>query len=62
MEISSTTPAVQNDTQSSSATPLKKAIDVQEKQIEQIIESAQEQSKQTTAQKTGIGGNINLTA
>ena len=41
---------------------LKKAQDVQKKQIEQILESAQQQSQQTTAQKTGIGGNINLTA
>ena len=61
MEISSTTtPPVQNDAQSSPATPLEKAIETQEKQVEQIIEAAQEQSQQTTAQKTGIGGNINL--
>ena len=40
----------------------KKATDVQEKQITKLLESASEQSQQTTAQKTGIGNNINLTA
>jgi hypothetical protein len=40
---------------------IKKATDIQEKQIQKIIESATEQSKQVTAQKTGIGNNINIT-
>jgi len=40
----------------------KKAIDVQEKQIAKVLESASAQSQQTTAQKTGVGNNINLTA
>ena len=40
---------------------LKKAQDAQAQQIEKIIESAQEQSKEITAQKTGVGGNINIT-
>lgn len=41
--------------------PLDKAINVQEKQIETIIESATEQSKQMNAQKTGIGNSLNIT-
>ena len=41
---------------------MKKAQDVQEQQVLKVLESASEQSKQTTAQKTGIGSNINLTA
>ncbi len=39
----------------------KKAQDVQTQQIEKIIQSAQEQSKQINAQKTGVGGNLNIT-
>ncbi len=41
--------------------PLEKAINVQEKQIETIIESATEQSKLMNAQKTGIGNSLNIT-
>lgn len=40
---------------------MKKAQDVQEKQIQRILESSQEQSKEVTAQKTGVGGNLNIT-
>lgn len=40
---------------------MNKAQEVQEKQITKIIESASEQSKQVTAQKTGIGNSINIT-
>ena len=40
---------------------MKKAQDVQEKQIMKVLESAQEQAKQVTAQKTGVGGNLNIT-
>lgn len=40
---------------------MKKAQDVQTQQIEKIIKSAQEQSKEIIAQKTGVGGNINIT-
>ena len=40
----------------------KKAQDVQERQVLKVLESANEQSKQVTAQKTGVGSNINLTA
>ena len=38
-----------------------KAIDVQEQQITKVLEGVQEQSKQMTAQKTGVGNNINIT-
>jgi len=40
---------------------IKKSIDVQEQQVLKILESASEQSKQMTAQKTGIGNSINIT-
>jgi len=40
---------------------MKKATEVQEQQILKVLESANEQSKQITAQKTGVGGNINIT-
>jgi len=38
----------------------KKAQDVQEQQVLKVLESANEQSKQVTAQKTGIGSNLNI--
>ena len=63
MAISSATATAPTATQTpSSSTPMEKAIETQKKQVEQILESAQAQSQQTTAQKTGIGGNINITA
>ena len=40
---------------------MKKATEVQEQQVLKIIESANEQSKVVTAQKTGVGQNINIT-
>ncbi len=56
MEVSSSTgsASVQVDV-------MKKAQDVQEKQIQQLLESSKEQSKEVTAQKTGVGGNLNIT-
>jgi len=39
----------------------KKAQDVQSQQVLKVLESVNEQSQQTTAQKTGIGKNINIT-
>lgn len=39
----------------------KKAQDVQSEQVLKILQSADEQSKQVTAQKTGVGSNINIT-
>ncbi len=40
---------------------MKKAQDVQAQQVLKVLESANEQSKQVTAQKTGVGSNINIT-
>ena len=40
---------------------LKKATEVQERQVLKVLEDASEQSKQVTAQKTGVGQNINIT-
>ena len=44
----------------SSKDPIKKAIEVQEQQVLKILESANEQSKQVAAQKTGLGSNLNI--
>ncbi len=60
MEVSSSNSA-QSSSGLSQADIMKKAQDVQTQQIEKIIESAQEQSKEVTAQKTGVGSNINIT-
>jgi predicted RND superfamily exporter protein len=56
MEVSSSTTSanVQVDV-------MKKAQDVQEKQIMQLLESSQEQAQKVTSQKTGVGGNLNIT-
>ena len=40
---------------------MKKASEVQERQVLKILESSNEQSKAITAQKTGVGQNINIT-
>jgi len=59
MEVSSTNAPSQVQVE-----VMKKAQDVQEMQGQQdlkVMESAVEQSKEVTAQKTGIGGNINIT-
>ena len=39
---------------------MKKASEVQERQILKVLESANEQSQQVTAQKTGLGNNLNI--
>ena len=59
MDVSSSTSNVQGSTQIEA---LKKAIDVQEQSVVKVLESANEQSKQVTAQKTGMGNSLNLTA
>ncbi len=41
---------------------LKKSMEVEKKATLSVLESATEQSKQVTAQKTGIGSNINIIA
>ncbi len=57
---------VSSSTATTSSTPqveaMKKAMDVQEQQVLKVLDSANEQSKQVTAQKTGVGNNLNLTA
>jgi hypothetical protein len=40
---------------------MKKAQDVQAQQVLKVLESATQESQQTTAQKTGMGNNINIT-
>ncbi|MFA6191946.1 MAG: putative motility protein [Sulfurimonas sp.] len=60
MDVSSSTAA--NVNSSTQVEVLKKAMDVQEKTVLKVLESANEQSKQVTAQKTGVGSNLNLTA
>ncbi|MEN4045153.1 MULTISPECIES: hypothetical protein [Sulfurimonas] len=58
MEVSSST---QTSSGLGQTDIMKKAQDVQAQQIEKIIQAAQEQSKQMTAQKTGVGSNLNIT-
>jgi hypothetical protein len=41
--------------------PMKKALEVQEQQVLKVLESANELSKEMTAQKTGMGKNLNIT-
>ena len=41
--------------------PIKKAIEVQEQQVQTIIDSASELSKEITSQKTGMGNSLNIT-
>jgi hypothetical protein len=41
---------------------LKKSIDVPQRDVLKILESSAEQSKGISAQKTGIGSNLNITA
>ena len=38
----------------------KKAIEVQEQQVLKVLESANQQSQQMSAQKTGIGQHVNI--
>ena len=61
MAISS---AINSATANTSAVGLevqKKAQDVQAQQVLKVLESVNTQSQQVTAQKTGIGSNLNIT-
>lgn len=58
MDVSPTQAA---DTSSVGVEALKKSMEVAERSALKVLESATEQSQQTTAQKTGIGSNINIT-
>jgi len=60
MTISSSTQTPPTDMASLKTEILKKAIDVDGQNIQKVLESANEQSKQITAQKTGIGNNLNI--
>ena len=55
---SSTTIPAQTSTGTDALT---KAVEVQEQQVLKVLESANELSQETTAQKTGMGKNINIT-
>ncbi len=54
-------PIVATDNSAVSVDVQKKAQDVQAQQVLKVLESANEQSKQVTAQKTGMGNNLNIT-
>ena len=41
---------------------LKKATEVQERQILKVLEGAQEQSQKVAAHKTGLGNTLNISA
>ncbi|WP_455756053.1 hypothetical protein [Sulfurimonas sp.] len=56
MDVSSTSP----DMGSVQVEALKKSIDVTERATLKVLESATEQSQQVTAQKTGVGSNLNV--
>ena len=59
MDVSSSTSTAQSSTQ---VEVMKKAVDVQEQQVLKVLDSANEQSKEMVAQKTGVGRNLNITA
>jgi hypothetical protein len=59
MDVSSSTQSTSGGTQIDA---MKKAVEVQERQILKVLESAQEQTKVMSAQKTGIGNGLNITA
>jgi len=59
MNVSSST--VATDTSTQSVDVQKKAQDVQAQQVLKVLESANTQSQQVTAQKTGVGSNLNIT-
>ncbi len=57
MDVASTSP----DMGSVQVEALKKSMEVAERATLKVLEGATEQSKQATAQKTGLGGNLNIT-
>ena len=62
MQVSSSTSTTTDNSQNLSSDPMKKAMQVQERQVMKILESTNQQVQQTNAQKTGMGQNINLMA
>ncbi|MEA2099784.1 MAG: hypothetical protein U9P72_06615 [Campylobacterota bacterium] len=59
MEVSGATSTTASAVQVDS---MKKSMDVQEQQVLKVLDSSNEQPKEMTAQKTGMGNNLNLTA
>jgi len=45
-----------------SKSPLQKTIEVGTQQVTKILEGLEEQTRQTNAQKTGVGNSVNLSA
>ncbi len=41
---------------------IKKATEVQEQQVLKVLESANQESQKVSAQKTGLGNNLNVSA
>lgn len=63
MGISSTTSgSVATSSSSIDVEVLKKAQDVQAQQVLKVLESTAQQTQQSTAQKTGLGLNLNISA
>lgn len=60
MDVSSSTTSSSNAT-AIQATVQKKAQDVQAQQISKVLENANEQTRDVSAQKTGVGRNLNIT-
>ena len=60
MNVSTTTAATAQSTTEVDA--LKKSLDVQEQQVLKVLESASEDSQKITAQKTGLGINLNVSS
>lgn len=58
MDISSSITGIPSSTQ---AEVTKKSTEAEEQQSLKVIESANEQSREVTAQKTGVGKNLNIT-
>jgi len=58
MNVSSST----NGSSSVAIEAQKKAQDVQSQQLLKVLESANQQSQQMTAQKTGLGNGLNIKA
>jgi hypothetical protein len=60
MDVSASTSS--NTQSSTQVETTKKAVQVQEEAIVKIIDSANEESREVSAQKTGMGNGIDLTA
>lgn len=57
---------VSSSTQETPASPqveaLKKATDIQQRQVLKVLETANEESQKIATQKTGLGNNLNISA